>query len=233
MPSFEARLGETQPTYGMSVHEAIEGPQHPPQPLPIENPSIPREEVCASSVECHTCCRIRARPSDFWKWVTKFIGSSYVYHHLASFRQVSRAKRVTDLHTLVEGFGMTLEGKALEWFHTLTPSSFPSLKVLEKDFIAAFSKIGQKHDGLSLLYEFKQESSESMRDNALQFKKHLARCPKSKLPCQERLVSLFIKGLLNCELHAMLYIKHHKTMNECIHDAIEFDDIYKRTMSHD
>ena len=127
---------------------------------------------------------------------------------------------------------MPLEGKALEWFHTLTPSSFPSLKAVEKDFIAAFSKIGQKHDGLSLLYEFKQESSESVRDYVLQFKKHLARCPKREIPCQERLVSLFIEGLLNCKLHAMLYIRQHKTMNECIREAIEFDDNCERTMSH-
>ena len=175
--------------YGMSGHEAIEGPQHPPQPLPTENPSIPREEVCASFVDCHTCCHRRARPSDFQKWVTKFNGSSDLYHHLASFRQVSRAEKVTDLHTLVEGFGMTLEGKALEWFHTLTPSDHPSLKALEKDFIATFSKIGQKHNGLSLLYEFKQESNESLRDYILKFKKHLEKCPKGETPCQERLVS--------------------------------------------
>ena len=128
---------------------------------------------------------------------------------------------------------MTLEGKDLEWFRTLTPSNYPSLKALEKDFIATFSKIGRKHYGLTFLYEFKQESSESLRDYALQFKKHLARCPKSKTPCQERLVSLFIEGLVNRELHAMLYIKHHKTMNECIREAIEFDDNCKRTMSHD
>ena len=87
---------------------------------------------------------------------------------------------------------MTLEGRVLEWFHTLTPSNYPSLKALEKDFIVAFSKIGQKHDGMLVLYEFKQESSESLRDYALQFRKHLARCPQGETPCQERLVSLFI-----------------------------------------
>ena len=82
----------------------------------------------------------------------------------------------------MEGFGFTLEGKALEWFHTLTPCDYPSLKALEKELIAAFSKIGQKHNGLSLIYKFKQDSSESMRDYALQFKKHVARCPKSETP---------------------------------------------------
>ena len=121
----------------------------------------------------------------------------------------------------------------MEWLHTLTPSDYPSLKALEKEFVAAFFKIGQKHDGLSFLYEFKQESSELVRDYVLRFKKHLARCLEREIPCQERLVSLFIEGLLNRKLHAMLYIRQHKTMNECIREAIEFDDNCKRIMSHD
>ena len=121
----------------------------------------------------------------------------------------------------------------MEWFHTLTPFDYPSLKALEKDFIATFSKIGQKHDEVSLLYEFKQEYNESLREYTLPFKKHLAKCPKDETPCQEILVSLFIEGLFNRKLHAMLYIRHHKTMKECIHEAIEFDDNCERTMSHD
>ena len=44
---------------------------------------------------------------------------------------------------------------------------------------------------------------------------------------------MFIEGLVSRELHAMLYIRHHKTMNECIHEAIEFDDNCERTMPHD
>ena len=31
----------------------------------------------------------------------------------------------------------------------------------------------------------------------------------------------------------MSYIKHHKIIKECIHDAIEFDNNCKRTMSHE
>ena len=53
------------------------------------------------------------------------------------------------------------------------------------------------------------------------------------MPCQERLVSLFIEELLHHELHATLYIKHHKIIKECIRDAIEFDDNCKRALSHE
>ena len=60
--------------------------------------------------------RGKTRPSHFQKWVKKYNGSGDPYDYLASFRQVVRAKEVTDLHVLKEGFGLTLEGKALSWF---------------------------------------------------------------------------------------------------------------------
>ena len=44
------------------------------------------------------------------------------------------------------------------------------------------------------------------------------------MPSFERLISLFLKGLKNKSLHANLYGKKHDTLNECIKDAIDFDD---------
>ena len=52
----------------------------------------------------------------------------------------------------------------------------------------------------------------------------MARCPSEEIPSQERLVSIFLEGLYNKELHATLYMKHHKNINKCIHDAIDYDD---------
>ena len=46
------------------------------------------------------------------------------------------------------------------------------------------------------------------------------------MPTQERLVSIFLEGLSSKELHAALYMKHHKNLNQCIHDAIDYDDNY-------
>ena len=46
----------------------------------------------------------------------KVDGSGDPYNHLASFKQVLRAEQVTDFYTQYEGFGLTLEGKALSWF---------------------------------------------------------------------------------------------------------------------
>ena len=41
---------------------------------------------------------------------------------------------------------------------------------------------------------------------------------------QEILVSIFLEGLSKKELHATLYMNHHKNLNQCIHDAIDYDD---------
>ena len=61
-------------------------------------------------------------------------------------------EQVTDVHTQVEGFDLTLERRALSWFQSLEPSVKISLSSLEKDFIAAFSKMGIKHNVVARIY---------------------------------------------------------------------------------
>ena len=125
----------------------------------------------------------QTRPSHFQKWAKKFSGSGDPYDHLASFRQVLRAKEVSDLHVLKEGFGLTLEGKALSWFQTLDTSTYSSFDSLEKDFIGAFTKTGIKHSVSTLIINFKQEEKETVRDCANRLKQYIARCPVVELPC--------------------------------------------------
>ena len=71
-----------------------------------------------------------------------------------------------DLHTKVEGFGLTLEGWVLSWFQMFNLSKYLSYMALEKDFIVAFSKTKLKHDVLVQIHRFKQNNDESMRDRA-------------------------------------------------------------------
>ena len=106
--------------------------------------------------------RNKTRPSHFQKWVKKFGGSGDPYDHLASFRQVVRAEELSDLHVLKEGFGLTLEGKALSWFQTLDTGTYSSFESLEKDFIGAFTKTGIKHSVSTLITNFKQEEKETV-----------------------------------------------------------------------
>ena len=51
-----------------------------------------------------------------------------------------------------------------------------------------------------------------------------------EMPSQERLVSIFLEGLSSKELHTALYMKHHKNLNQCIHDAIDYDDNYNEEL---
>ena len=44
------------------------------------------------------------------------------------------------------------------------------------------------------------------------------------MPSHERLVSIFLEDITNKDLHATLYMKHHKNLNRCINDAIDYDD---------
>lgn len=82
----------------------------------------------------------RVRPSTLQKLVKKYDGTGDPYDHIAAFRQAIRAEKVTtDKHTQIEGFGLTLEGKALSWFQALEALDKSSLRVIEDLFVAAFS----------------------------------------------------------------------------------------------
>ena len=119
---------------------------------------------------------------------------------------------------------MTLEGKALSWFQTLDTGTYYSFEALERDFIGAFPKTGIKHSVSALITKFKQEEKESVRDCANRLRQYISRCPKEEMPSQAKLISIFQEGLRDKSLHADLYAKKHKTLNECIYDAIDLDD---------
>ena len=166
----------------------------------------------------------KVRPSMLQKLVKKFDGFGDPYDHIATFRQVVRIEKVSDNHTQIEGFGLMLEGKALSWFQTLEPSTITTLQSLEKDFIAAFSKMGIKHNVVAQIYTFRQKEHESLRDCVTQLKQYVTRCSREEKPSQRRLISIFLEGLQNKTLHAHLYAKKHTCFNECCLDAMDYDD---------
>ena len=74
-------------------------------------------------------------------------------------------EQVQDTHTQIEGFELLLESKDLIWFQTLGPKSKILLEWLEKDFIvAAFSKMGIKHNAVAQIFLFQQHEHEKLRD---------------------------------------------------------------------
>ena len=51
-----------------------------------------------------------------------------------------------------------------------------------------------------------------------------------EMSSQERLVSIFLEGLLSKELHATLYMKPYKNLNQCIHDAVDYYEDYHEAL---
>ena len=100
------------------------------------------------------------------------------------------AKQVRDTHTQIEGFGLTLESKALTWVQTLGLESKVLLEWLE-DFIAAFSKMGIKHNAVAQIFSSQQQEHEIVRDCVNRLKQYIACCPNEEKPSQARLISIF------------------------------------------
>ena len=63
-----------------------------------------------------------------------------------------------------------------------------------------------------------------MRDCVNRLKQYIARCLDDEKPSQKRLISIFLVGLQNKTLHAHLYVKKHKKLNECCIDAMDVED---------
>ena len=112
----------------------------------------------------------------------------------------------------------------MSWFQALDISTYYDMETLKIDFIEAFTKTGIKHSIGSLITDFKQEEKESVRDCANRLKQYMARCPERELSTAEKSVSIFLEGLRDKKLHAYLYAKKHKTLKECINNAIDLDD---------
>ena len=84
--------------------------------------------------------------------------------------------------------------------------------------------MGIKRNVVAQIYLFSQKENEFMWDCANHLRQYISRCPTKEIPSSQRLISLFLEGLKNKSLHANLYDKKHDTLNECIKDAIDFDD---------
>ena len=131
--------------------------------------------------------------------VKKYDGSRDPHDHVAAYRQVVHAEQVRDVHMQIEGFGLTLEGKALTWFEMLEPK----LKVLLASLY--FSKMDIKHNTVGQIHNFKQKKHESIQGSVNQLKQLYLRYLHDEKPSQARLISIFLEGLRNKMLHAHLY----------------------------
>ena len=92
----------SEATHATSGHPAS---RVPTGPLPTSSLHPPMVSTGSKHEGSLGGGRNKTRPSHFQKWVKKFSGSGDPYDHLASFKQITRAEEVTDVHVLREGFG--------------------------------------------------------------------------------------------------------------------------------
>ena len=82
---------------------------------------------------------------------------------LFNYKQVMHAEQVSDTHTQVEGFGLTLESKALTWFQTMEANSK----------VVAFSKMDIKHNAMAQIFSFQQQEHDTIRDCVNRLKQYI------------------------------------------------------------
>ncbi len=196
-------MGESAPYY--------EAPAH--RPDPIHRPPRPRRFETK-----------RVRPSQLQKLCKAFDGSGDPYDHVARFRQVLYAEGVEDVHTMVQGFGLTFEGKALSWFQSLDNSVLYDFETLVAAFIKENTKTGIKHNTLTQILDFKQGEKESVKDAIVRLKRLISRCPPREMPAEDRLISCFLESLRDRRLHTQLFGQKHRTLGECFDDALLYAD---------
>lgn len=81
------------------------------------------------------------------------------------------------MHTKVHGFGLKLSESSLSWFQTLKSTMLYDFDILVKQFIEAHTKIGIKHNIVTLILNFKQGERETMQQSIDRMKQYVARCP--------------------------------------------------------
>ena len=93
--------------------------------------------------------RKKVRPSQLQKLCKAFDGNGDPYDHVARFCQVLFAEDVDDVHTMIQGFGLTQEGKALSWFQSLGNFVLYDFEVLIDAVIKENTKTRIKHNILT------------------------------------------------------------------------------------
>ena len=166
----------------------------------------------------------KVRPSQLQKLCKAFDGNGDPYDHVARFRQVLYAEEVDDGHTMVQGFGLTLEGKALSWFQSLSNAILYDFEILIDAFIKENTKTGIKHNTLTQILDFKQTDKETVRDAIGQLEALILRGPPREMPAEDRLIFCFLESLRDRNLHLQLFGQKHTRLEECFADALLYED---------
>ena len=125
---------------------------------------------------------------------------------------------------MVQGFGLTLEGRALRWFQSLSSTTLYDFEIMVEAFLKENTKTGIKHNTLTQILDFKQKEKETVKDAIARLKSLISRCPPREMPAEDRLISCFLESLRDRNLHTQLFGKRHVTLDNCFDDALLYKD---------
>ncbi|MDM1593465.1 hypothetical protein HX035_24270 [Escherichia coli] len=97
----------------------------------------------------------RTKPVHISKLVTKFDGTCDHVSHLEMFGQICEAFGQVDDPTKVSAFGLTLEGKARQWFRSLKAEDKATFEALKQAFTVGYLRQGTRWSIVDQLYNVK------------------------------------------------------------------------------
>ena len=116
----------------------------------------------------------KIHPTTLKKFSKCFDGMGDPYKHIAQYHQLIYVEGDSNMHTKMQGFGLTLEeGSSLSWFQKQKSSMLYDFEVFIKHVIDTHSKIGIKHNTLTYILNFKQEEGETMKSYIERLKKYM------------------------------------------------------------
>lgn len=133
----------------------------------------------------------RVRPTSLQKFCKKFNGSRDPYEHIAQYHQP-----IYD-----GGHNFTLVSNS-ETFIALC------FCCPHKHFIDAHLKFGIEHNTITKILIFKQGEKETIKGCIDLLKQYIARYPEYQLSRQEKLISCFLEGLQDSQLHMTLFTQN-------------------------
>ena len=98
--------------------------------------------------------RKKVRPSQLQKLSKLLMEAEILTIMWLDFVKFLFVEDVDDVHTMVQGCGLTLEGKALSWFQSLSNSVLYNFEVLIDVFIKENTKTRIKHNTLRQILDF-------------------------------------------------------------------------------
>ena len=164
--------------------------------------------------------------------MTKFTGSEDPFHHLELFEQICEAFGDLNDDISILAFGLTLQGIASQWFHTIPVEHRATYTSLKQAFTIGFAPQGSKWSHALQLHRIQEYPNESVRDYIVRTKCLDSRCKADEKLSDQQLLGRFLEGLHSMRLHDYLLVKDPASFDQCCKWAIFLEDNLRELESY-